>query len=198
LTEVTTEVGGANPAGTDIVAGVLIGAQTVANVSINNEGAIGMDFGFNFNTIVNTNEDGQGSLEQFIVNSNNVGETGLDIVANSIFDPAAGEDTSIFMIPSASDPLGRTSDGNFSGGVFDISISNGNPLTAITGTNTVIDGRTQTAYSGDSNPGTVGAGGTAVGVSSTALPNFERPEIQIHRNNGDVLRPRGTNSPTYS
>ena len=193
LTEVTTEVGGANPAGTDIVAGVLIGAQTVANMTINNEGAIGIDFGFNFNTIVNTNEDGQGSLEQFILNSNNLGETGLDIVANSIFDPIAGDDTSIFMIPSASDPLGRTSDVNFSSGVFDISISNGNPLTPITGTNTIIDGRTQTAYSGDSNSGTVGVDGRLVGVSLTPLPNFERPEIQIHRNNGDVLRPRGTN-----
>ncbi|MGB5430021.1 right-handed parallel beta-helix repeat-containing protein, partial [Eudoraea sp.] len=159
---------------------------------ISNEGVAGLDFGFNFNTIVNTNEDAQGSLEQFIVNSNNLGETGLDIEANSIFDPAAGEDTSVFMIPSTGDVLGRTADPSFVSGYFDILISNGNPLTSITGNNTKIDGRTQTAYSGDTNSGTIGSGGTAVGNSATLLPNFDLPEIQLHRNNGDVIITEGS------
>tara|TARA_R110002051_G_scaffold93381_3_gene163196 strand:+ start:574 stop:2841 length:2268 start_codon:yes stop_codon:yes gene_type:complete len=99
ITEVVDEVGGANPAGTDTAVGVLTGAQTVSSIIIAAGGIGNIDFGFNFNTIVNTNEDGQGSLEQFIVNSNNLDETGLDIEPNSIFDPAAGFDTSIFMIP---------------------------------------------------------------------------------------------------
>nr|WP_286943956.1 Calx-beta domain-containing protein [Allomuricauda sp.] len=186
--EVTNEVGGADPSAEDSAAGTLTGAQSVAPVLITSEGVVGMDFGYNFNTIVNTNEDGQGSLEQFIVNANNLDEIGLDIVANSIFDPAAGQDTSIFMIPSSSDPLGRTPDSNFSSGYFDIFISDGNPLSDITGDNTVIDGRTQTAYSGDTNSGTIGAGGNPVGVSGSLLPIFELPEIQVHRDGGDVLK----------
>jgi hypothetical protein len=189
LTDVTTEIGGANPSATqDAALGILTGAQSVSQVTVASNGVVGLDFGFNFNTIVNTNENGQGSLEQFIVNSNNLDETGLDIAANSIFDPASGEDTSIFMIPPTGDSFGRTADTNFSGGYFDIDIPNGNPLTDITGDNTVIDGRTQTAYSGNTNSGSVGSGGTLVGISGTALPTFELPEIQVHRNGGDVFR----------
>ncbi len=191
LVERTNEVGGTDPTATDPSAGTLTGAQSVAAVTINSEGVAGLDFGFNFNTIVNTNESGQGSLEQFIVNSNEIDETGLDIEANSIFDPAAGDDTSVFMIPPTGDALGRTQDPNYSGGIFSITISNGNPLTAITGGNTHIDGRTQTAYSGDSNTGNVGSGGTTVGISATALPTFERPEIQVYRPQGDVFRVEG-------
>ncbi len=194
LTELTNEIGGADPSGVDTVAGTLIGAQTISSVTITNEGVAGLDFGFNFNTIVNTNEDGQGSLEQFIVNSNNLDETGLDIETNSIFDPASGEDTSVFMIPSTVDLLGRMADSNFASGYFDISIPNTDPLTAITDSNTIIDGRTQTAYSGDTNTGTVGSGGSTVGVSATALPNYDLPEIQVHRNGGDVLKVQGSST----
>lgn len=188
INDVTNEVGGADPSAEDSAQGTLNGAQTVASVTISSEGVAGLDFGFNFNTIVNTNEDGQGSLEQFIVNSNNLDETGLDIVANGIFDPAAGDDTSIFMIPTIGDPLGRNADSNFSSGYFDISISDGNPLSAVTANNTNIDGRTQTAYSGNTNTGTIGAGGSPVGNSATVLPDYELPEIQIHRNGGDVIK----------
>jgi parallel beta-helix repeat protein len=191
LTPITTEIGGSIPAGTDTGIGVLTGAQSVASIDISSEGAIGMDFGFNFNTIVNTNEDGQGSLEQFIVNSNALDASGIDIESNSIFDPTAGDDTSIFMIPPTGDALGRIADVNFASGYFDISISNGNPLTVITGANTKIDGRTQTAYSGDTNSGTVGSGGSTVGTSANTLPDYERPEVQVHRASGDVIRTQG-------
>jgi hypothetical protein len=194
LTTVTNKVGGANPSGVDTAAGVLTNAQSVATVSITNEGAVDVDFGFNFNTIVNTNEDGQGSLEQFIVNSNNLDQTGLDIETNGIFDPAPSEDTSVFMIPSTADPLGRTADTNYTGDYFDIFITDGNPLTEITDTGTIIDGRTQTAYSGDTNTGTVGSGGSTVGVSTTTLPNYDLPEIQVHRNGGDVLKVQGSST----
>jgi hypothetical protein len=193
LTDVVDEVGGANPAGEDTPLGTLTGAQSVSTIFINASGIIDVDFGFNFNTIVNTNEDGQGSLEQFIVNSNNLDETGLDIDSNVIFDPALGMDTSVFMIPTTSDPQGRPADSNYVAGYFDIFISNGNPLTAITSDNTIIDGRTQTAYSGNTNSGTVGLGGNTVGTSSVVLPNFELPEIQVHRNGGDVLRTNSDN-----
>lgn len=194
FTDITNRVGGLNPSISDVGTGTLTNAKTVSTVNIISEGVVGLDFGFNFNTVVNTNEDGQGSLEQFIVNSNALDASGLDIVANSIFNPAAGEDTSIFMIPPTSDSMGRTADTNYASGYFDILISDGSPLTVIDATNTVIDGRTQTAYSGDSNPGTVGSGGSAVGTSATILPSYERPEIQVHKNNGDVFRVQGNST----
>ncbi len=187
-TDITNEIGGADPSGADVGIGVLTGAQTISTASIVSEGVVDFDFGFNFNTIVNTNENGQGSLEQFIVNSNNLDETGLNIEANSIFNPAAGEDTSIFMIPPTGDALGRTADGNFTSGYFNIDIGNGVNLSAITSDNTHIDGRTQTAYSGDTNTGTIAPSQTNVGVSVTALPTYNLPEIQIDGSTlGDVF-----------
>ena len=185
LTPVTNEVGGNNPSGQDTSSGVINNAQTVSTVTILNEGVVGIDFGFNFNSIVNTNEGGQGSLEQFIINSNSLDEVGLNIEANSIFNPATGEDVSIFMIPTTSDPLGRTADARFNGsGYFDILISNSAELSSITDDNTHIDGRTQTAYSGDTNTGTVGTSNTIVGVTGNTLSNYNQPEIQIRQNNG--------------
>lgn len=191
LVAVANQVGGTNPLVQDSPVGVLSGAQTVSSVIIASNSITGMDFGFNFNTIVNTNVNGQGSLEQFIVNANNLDEAGLNIASNSIFDPAAGEDTSVFMIPSTGDILGRPADPKYGSGYFDIFIPDANTLSPITGNNTKLDGRTQTAYSGDTNAGTIGAGGMAVGILGTILPNFERPEIQVHRNAGDVLRTQG-------
>ncbi|WP_420601220.1 beta strand repeat-containing protein [Flagellimonas sp.] len=193
LNTFTDEIGGNFPSSEDVAIGTLTGAQTTSTVVVLAGGTGGIDFGFNFNTIVNTNEDGQGSLGQFIVNSNNLDETGLDIETNAIFDPAAGEDTSIFMIPPTSDPFGRTADSNFGSGYFDILISAGNPLSDITANNTIIDGRTQTAYSGDTNTGTIGSGGTTVGTSAIALPNYNLPEIQVHRDLGDVFITQGNN-----
>ncbi|MBC6999594.1 Calx-beta domain-containing protein [Cytophaga sp. FL35] len=193
--EIRNEVGGTDPAAfQDVALGVFSNAQSISPVTVEGNGVVDIDFGFNFNTIVNTNELGQGSLEQFIRNSNTLGETGLDIEPNAIFDPLTGEDTSIFMIPPTGDALGRTADANYQpAGYFDIHIDNSNTLTDVTGTNTVIDGRTQTAYSSDSNSGLLGSGGTGVGVSNAILPNYERPEIQVHRNGGDLLDLNGPN-----
>jgi len=193
--DVTEEIGGTDPSAIqDVALGVIDGAQSVSVVTVESNGIVDVNFGFNFNTIVNTNEFGQGSLEQFILNSNTLGETGLDIEANSIFDPATEEDVSIFMIPPTGDSFGRAADANYNvDGYFDLLLDNANTYTVITGTNTIIDGRTQSAYSGDSNTGTVGSGGSGVGVANIALPNFDRPEIQVHRNGGDVLRLNGSN-----
>lgn len=194
INEVTTEVGGANPAANlDAALGILTNAQSVSEVSVASNGVTGINFGFNFNTIVNTNENGQGSLEQFVLNSNNLDEVGLDVEANGLFDPNPGEDISIFMIPPTSDTYGRTADANFVNGYFDISYSNTNTMSVITDDNTVIDGLTQTAYSGDTNSGTVGAGGANVGVSVFTLPDYNRPEIQVYKNTGDVFKTAGNN-----
>lgn len=194
IIEVLNEIGGADPtAFSDSALGVFDDSQSLSLVSIASSGVANIDFGYNFNTIVNTNVLGQGSLEQFILNSNTLGEAGLDIESNSIFDPAAGEDVSIFMIPPTGDSFGRTADVNFTNGYFDIEISKNDPLSVITGSTTIIDGRTQTAYSGDTNTGVVGSGGDTVGISNAILPTYERPEIQVHREDGDVFINEGDN-----
>ncbi|NVK21043.1 MAG: carboxypeptidase regulatory-like domain-containing protein [Kangiellaceae bacterium] len=188
LVDITNEIGGAVPSDVDaavnggadtlsslsLATGVSI--QSISPVSVTNNAKSGIDFGFNFDTIVNTNSSGQGSLAQFIVNSNALGNTGLDQDANSIFDPAAGDETSIFMIPSAA----------LTSGVANISLSA--QMDAITDTDTHVDGRTQTANIGDTNTGTV-AGSVQAGITATTINPFEQPEIQIDGNaTGEIFR----------
>ncbi|NVJ66603.1 MAG: carboxypeptidase regulatory-like domain-containing protein [Gammaproteobacteria bacterium] len=188
LVDITNEIGGAAPnevdaaanGGSDTLAGLTAAAgisiQTISPASITNSAKSGIDFGFNFDTIVNTNSSGQGSLAQFIVNSNALGNTGLDQEANSVFDPAAGDETSIFMIPSAS----------LTSGIANISLSA--QMVAITDANTHIDGRTQTANIGDTNTGTFG-GGLNAGISATTLTSYNQPEVQIDGNaTGEIFR----------
>src|SRR5262249_10876406 len=128
-------------------------------------------------TIVNTNATGQGSLAQFISNSNALGNAGLAQVGQ-----AAGIEASIFMIPSTADPLGRPADPNFSGGVAIIPPFPDLPV--ITDAFTHLDGTTQTANIGDTNLGVAGTGGT-VGVGGLALDTVLRPEVEIvGRGNG--------------
>src|SRR5262249_60628241 len=92
----------------------------------------GLDFGFNFDSIVNSNATGQGSLAQFITNSNALGNSGLAQVGQT-----AGVEASIFMIPSTA-------------GVAVIHPFP--PLPAITHAFTHLDGPPQTAHVRDPTP----------------------------------------------
>ncbi len=73
---VTDKVGGENPAGADVGAQMNIGqpmppgAQNVAHVKVTGADLLRVDFGFNFDTVVNNNASGQGSLAQVITNAN--------------------------------------------------------------------------------------------------------------------------------
>ena len=150
---VTGEVGGRAPQSVDAGAGssgttlntttfVLAGTTTGQAQSVARLGnpASGVDFGFNFDTIVNTNDGGQGSLRQFILNSNALGNAGLDQAANALFDPAAGVETSIFQIP-----VSRRIGGQMTIDLVTV-------LPAISDSNTALSGLTQTAFSGDVAP----------------------------------------------
>ena len=126
-----------------------------------------VDFGFNFDTIVNTNDSGQGSLRQFIINANDLINDNLaQELPNSITAPLDSNgnavtltdyETSIFMIPdpnidsrvtagtgtgqinlSNSPPDGGT------GSAFVIDIPATSTELNIGGEYTSIDGRTQT------------------------------------------------------
>ncbi|RVU85720.1 DUF11 domain-containing protein [Leucothrix sargassi] len=190
-TDVSNEVGGRNPAVADasgynagspstlntttyqFTNGALNGqqAQSLQAITVAAADASDINFGFNFDTIVNTNDAGQGSLRQFILNSNLLtGEASLAQVGQP-----AGWETSIFMIPSA----------DLSAGVATIELDTGLPI--ITGSSTALDAGTQTSNIGNTNAGTSGTGGT-VGVDNLVLPTYQNPEVEIDANDFNGLR----------
>jgi uncharacterized repeat protein (TIGR01451 family) len=151
---------------------------TVGTANIN-----GLDFGFNFDTIVNTRDTGQGSLRQFVINSNAFANTGLVQVGQP-----AGKEVSIFMIPlpaSLPVPAGlRTALTNQlnTGGVAVIKLG---ATLRITDADTSIDGRTQTNNVGNTNSLTLGSGGN-VGVDNLSLAQLNAPEVELI-NSGSVI-----------
>jgi len=106
-------------------------------------------------TVSNTNDAGMGSLRQAIAD------------ANSNW----GINNMVFNIP--------TSDPNYDAatGVFTINVSS-TELPSINNRVLLIDGFTQTAFTGNTNTTTFGAGGQ-VGVDNIILPTVDGPEIEI-------------------
>ena len=134
----------------------------------------GVDFGFNFNTIVNVNDSGQGSLRQFVLNSNALGNTGLAIQGQP-----AGRDVSVFMISDGQAHAGlRAGIANLLSGAGVAVITPVTALPAIADAYTSVDGTTQTANVGDTNAVVLGTGGT-VGVDGLALNTVAGPEVEI-------------------
>jgi hypothetical protein len=111
--------------------------------------------GVNSQVVINTNNSGAGSLRQAIINSNSIATT----------------DSIIFNIPLTDpgyDPIR---------GVFRIKIS-GSLLNDINRNGLVIDGFSQTRFTGNTNTAILGTGGT-VGVDNIPFPLYEGPEIEI-------------------
>jgi uncharacterized repeat protein (TIGR01451 family) len=185
---VTNYVGGEMPSETDVPANT--GSQSLttlngllntavlslASVTVGDNNINGLDFGFNFDTIVNTRNTGQGSLRQFITNSNALSNTNLAQVGQAV-----GKEVSIFMIPLPVSPLpvlpglrnGLTS--QLTAGRAIIRLSS---VIEITDSDTSIDGRTQTNNVGNTNNLLLGTGGT-VGVDNLGLDQLNAPEIEI-------------------
>ena len=155
-------------------------AESITSVALGTSSVTGIDFGFNFDTIVNTANTGQGSLRQFITNSSTLTNSGLSQVGQT-----AGVEASIFMISNGSAVPGLRAGltNQLTGGVAQIVVTS--QLPAITDTNTSIDGTLQTTNVGDTNSGTLGAGGS-VGVDSLALSTVNKPEVQISAAQGAV------------
>lgn len=186
-----TKVGGEAPAKVDAAAGATgstlssltttsAAPESISTLTVGTSNVTGVDFGFNFDTIVNTNASGQGSLAQFITNSNALNNTGLAQAGSRSRDGTpeplpAGTETSIFMIPSAA----------LTGGVAVIKLpdaaTSGTPsvLPAVTDTMTSIDGTTQTVNIGDTNSGSLGTGGSVGYISTATLTQVPKPEVQI-------------------
>ena len=148
-------------------------AESITSVALSTSSVTGIDFGFNFDTIVSTRDTGQGTLRQFITNSNTLTNAGLSQTGQT-----AGIEASIFMISGGAAVPGLRAGltNQLTAGVAQIVPAT--QLPAITDSNTSIDGTTQTSNVGDTNSGTQGAGGT-VGVDSLTLSTVNKPEVQI-------------------
>ncbi|MEM8721275.1 MAG: GEVED domain-containing protein [Cyanobacteria bacterium P01_G01_bin.39] len=170
-TEIIDEVGGANPTVADPGNVTALNdplpndAQSVTAINVSGSDVNSVDFGFNFDTIVNTNDAGQGSLRQFIINSNELDNNNLAQDLPAALTPPLDKDgnpvtltdyeTSIFMIPDPNNDNRVTSgvgtglinltssppDGG-TGNALVIDISNTGTLT-LQDSFTSLDGRTQ-------------------------------------------------------
>jgi hypothetical protein len=167
--------------------------QSVTTVALAASNATGIDFGFNFDTIVSTRDAGQGSLRQFILNSNALGgeaslvQSGSRLSAGVTEALPSGKETSIFMISNgvANPGLRAGLTNQLASGVAVITPSS--LLDALTGTNapnTILDGTTQSqnvrvsSGGAETNAGVLGNGGT-VGVDALTLSQVQRPEVQV-------------------
>lgn len=181
---VTDRVGGEVPSRADAAANVTNAAlatlttgstavQSLTPVTLGASAVGGLDFGFNFDTIVNVNDTGQGSLRQFVNNANTLGNTGLAPSGQT-----AGVEVTIFMVSDGAAHAGlRAGLANLlTGGVARITCATALP--AVGDAATRIDGATQTANVGNTNAAVLGAGGT-VGVDALALATVAGPEVEI-------------------
>ncbi len=196
LTEITNRVGGEQPEKIDASANSLTTPLTFAALDsatgqkIQSPAAIDLkstgtdvtsvDFGFNFDTIVNKNDAGQGSLRQFIINSNALPNINL-----AQLNQTPGKEVSIFMIPA-----GTTKPGLNSSSTNQLETSGGNinaigiklltALPSISAPDTSIDATTQTTYVGDTNTGATS------GVINPLTTAVNRPEIAIDLSNTTI------------
>lgn len=195
---VTNKVGGESPALSDAAQSTgnysnlntpSQAAQSITTVAPATSGATisGVDFGFNFDTVVNTRDASscaasgsgntfypcQGNLRQFIINSNALGSEGsLTQAGSGQLDGStstlpSGSESSIFMIPSTA----------LTSGVATMTLASALPT--VSGASTRLDATTQSVNIGNTNSGTVGTGGS-VGVDGISLPLFQRPEVQLN------------------
>ena len=180
---VTDHVGGEIPAlvdagdGATNLAALTTATTTAQSLTLVTVGAVdvaGVDFGFSFNVVVNVNDSGQGSLRQFVLNSNALGNAGLAIQGQTL-----GRDVSVFII---SDGLAHA---GLRAGIASLLSVAGvaviapvSALPAITAADTSVDGTTQTANVGNTNAVVLGTVGT-VGVDGLALNTVAGPEVEI-------------------
>jgi CSLREA domain-containing protein len=155
----------------------LLSAEHVTRVILAGTNQTAVDYGFSFNAITNTrdsddvaanNRTVQGSLRQFIQNSNAL----------------TGVQSSEFRV--------ATTDSNFAGGVAVISLSTSLPT--ITDT-ILLDATTQTNWSGNTNAAVLGTGGD-VGHNPVGLSQLQAPEVEIRDFVGDtnLLKILGNNT----
>ncbi|HEY6508957.1 MAG TPA: hypothetical protein VIY56_13145, partial [Vicinamibacterales bacterium] len=156
-------------------------AQSITTVTFGGgTDVVDVHFGFNFNTIVNVNASDQGSLRQFLLNSN-----ALDNAALAIQGQPLLRDVSVFMISDGQAHSGLRA------GLADLLIGGVaviapvTDLPAMTATDTSVDGTTQTTNVGNTNAVVLGTGGT-VGVDALPLNTVAGPEVEIRGSDSGI------------
>jgi hypothetical protein len=92
-----------------------VGQPATQAVTLNGMDLSNVNFGFNFDTVSNTNDSGAGSLRQFLLNANLLG--GDSTLAQTGRTP--GKENAILMLPMT--------DPNYSGGIWKITLNTGLP-----------------------------------------------------------------------
>ncbi len=175
---VTNHVGGVKPSAPDpgtagsgtvlnigtgaYSAGLSGTAQAITPVTVASTDVGGIDFGFNFDTVVNTNDSGQGSLRQAIANANLLGgDSGLVQVGL-----VKAMENLVFMMPNGSSAAGLRSTLNAfttaAGSYMVATVALASSLPTVTAP-LVIDAQTQPGWAGkpiiELNGSGVGGGG---------------------------------------
>ena len=152
-------------------------ANSISPVTLGATSVTGIDFGFNFDTIVNTNQTGIGSFRQFIFNSNFLDNGPIAQVGQT-----AGKETSIFMISDGQAHPGVRAGLQNLLSTNGVAVINLPSTLTITDEDTTVDGKTQTANIGNTNSTVLGVGGT-VGTDGLSLPFVNGPEVEFTGNN---------------
>lgn len=130
-------------------------AQCIAPVTVGSNDLTQVDFGFNFNTVVNRSDAGQGSVRQFLLNANALSNTGLAQVGLT-----PGVDNAVFMLADGTARPGLSAGyaTQFSGGVASIVLQSGLPQISDP---VVLDASLQPGYAGTPRLELNGAGAGA-------------------------------------
>jgi hypothetical protein len=190
--DVLNWVGGTNPTSFDGAAGsngasfnTTTGAfstgtaQVFASTTWQGSNLPGADFGFNFDTVTNTNDAGAGSLRQVLMNANTLGGDASLAQAGR----TAGIENVVFMMANGTTGAGglRSSFNVFTGGVATIT-----PLTVLPSVSAtlVLDAQTQPGWSlapvVEINGSLTSAGTTGLSVGSGAANSVVRGLVVNH------------------
>lgn len=183
-TDPTKVVGGASPRDADSAAGVYdaitgdgAATQSFSIVDVSGGNVTGVDFGFNFSTIVNAKSSGQGSLTQFVANANALGANTADKSGLDQDGLVSGRETSIFMVSNGAELPGLSSSiPNLLSGNSVARITLSSEL-IVTADDVLLDGTTQTSNVGG-NAANLGSSGT-VGTQALAISQLNGPEVQL-------------------
>lgn len=214
--DVTDYVGGHDPATADAgdaasgwalnnSTGVFSGsgsgkAHAFAPVTVGVADVTGVDFGWNFDTVTNTNNSGQGSLRQFITNANTLG----DDTSLSQSGLVAAKENAVFMISNGTAAAGlRSANNYFVSGVATISPTSALPAIS---TAMVLDAQKQPGWTTVPIVELSGAGaGYTTGLDISAgnsivrgfvVNRFDLYGIQLSTAGGNVIQGNylGTNA----
>lgn len=154
--------------------GIAETTQSVAIVDVTNGGREGINFGFNFSTVVNTNDRGQGSLRQAILNANllnNVNPAGQPLNQSGP-DNADGINRAItrehilLMVPGSNDHLQRPADPRCQNRRCAIELNTTLPVVTEP---LVVDGERSSAMFANSNFPAIALNGSAITGNNPAL-----------------------------